>query len=44
MIGFFCALFLHVISNRIKYNSLQFFIFFGTYFGISDEEHKKSFL
>lgn len=43
MIGFFYAFFWHAITNLIKYNRLQIFIFYGTTFGISDEEHKNSF-
>ncbi|KDN55646.1 hypothetical protein FEM21_12480 [Flavobacterium seoulense] len=44
MIGFFYALFWHGNNKAIRNNTLRFFIFLGMCFGISDEEHKKSFL
>jgi hypothetical protein len=44
MIGFFYAFFWCENDKAIRNNALWFFNFFGILFGISDEEHKKSFL
>ena len=42
MIGFFYAFFWQVVNNLFNDNALRFFNFYGTYFGISDENIKIS--
>lgn len=43
MIGFFCAYFRHEKYNINKNNTLQYFIFIGTPFGISATNIKNSY-